>query len=206
MWQKGNKFTYWLRRNVEAIKCDFFRLKPHFFICLGCLLFGLLVALFKDYSIYEKCSSFLYAISLGSFNPFGTAVLIILFTTLAFALTIFSGAGFLFFCLFGYGGISLASYLIFKNAFIAVAVGGFIGVLYLMLFILPVVILNWLWLSRALCCVYEISGFAGKKCFVKNVSFRIGYIVPKIKHFYIKSICFNFLLWVILTIIFSIIY
>jgi hypothetical protein len=186
---------YWFRSKLCEFQRCFRRCKVHFYIALGAAVFGVLLAVFKNYSVYEVAKNFIYDIRLGVFNPVGMGFLILLFTTLLYTAGFLASLHRTFFFVFGYGSIALSSYFLWRSAFIAVAVNGFYGGLYLVFFVTPVFLLNLFWFSLALAQLYITNGFMKGKLSSINFACQFRIFFPFAKLNYIRSLILNFTLW-----------
>ena len=192
---------YWCRSKFCELKYHFNRCRMHYYIALGAAVFGILLAVFRNYTVYEVARNFIYEIRIGVFSPVRMGFLILLFTTLLYILGFLASLHFGMFCIFGYGGIILSSHFLWRSAFIAVAVNGFYGSLYLILFVIPVFLLNFVWFSLSLGCLYITSGFMRGKLKSINFSCQFKIFFKIAKPNFIRSLVLNFGLWAAVAII-----
>jgi hypothetical protein len=198
-------FIFTLKGKLTALKKEIQKDQRHFALCAGLLIVGFLIALMGDYGDFEA-SPFnpVYQAYLGANSYIKYGVYMALFTALLYLSVLGSGFSFVFYCIFGYGGILIFSYFSFRYAFIAVSVSAFHGLLYFVLYILPLVLINSFAVSFALKKLYHICGFSCNKKGFGRYDYKS--IFNAIKYKVLFSIVFNLLWYSILSFIFSRIY
>lgn len=201
-----SRFSLKIRHGINDLRRTFDRSRLHFYISIGAVVIGLLAALFRSYADYETGKNFIYSIATGTFNPFVNILLLLFYTALPYLAGFISGFHFAAFLLFGYGGMLLASYLLWRAAMIAVAVSAFHGVLLLIFFIIPVFFVNWILLALTLNKLYFMCGYSHNRRFRSGFGCQMRIFWSAAKRHFCIALLFNFILWLLLTVLFVIIY
>ncbi|MFA5449848.1 MAG: hypothetical protein WC292_05370 [Clostridia bacterium] len=195
-----------IRNKYARIRSIFLKNKLHFYICFACIAVGCIFAASGDYADVTKSSNFIADIVNGTFSPFLNMFLIGLFTSLLFFAVFCAGLRFWLFLVSGYGGLLVAAYLMCRTIIIAFAVDGFWGFIYFILFLLPIFLFNCLMYILALARVYEISGYRhNRKCLV-GLRSQSRLLFESIKKFWLYCLLFNYILWLLIMLIFIIIF
>jgi hypothetical protein len=195
---------YAIRTKINLTKRLIQASRAHFILCTACSFLGVLIAILIPQKTHTSSQSFIWLISEGQFNPVTGAIWLVVFSLLPFVVVSFSRYGFFLFWTLGYGVILIASILIWRSAFISVSVSAFYGVLYIILFIIPVFIIELWSLSCTLNCIYEMCGLCNHKR--SYVTLRFSTLFSAMKSFLFTCLAFNVLWWAILSIIFSCIF
>lgn len=195
------------REKLLRLKAIFCKFRIHFYICFVCIALGFLIAVTKPYGNFTESSNFLASIVNGDFRLFVSLILVGLFTTLAFLAVFCCSIRFICFLIIGYGGLIIGTYFFWKLVFIAIAVDGVLGILYLLLFMLPVFLFDALMIIIALAKIFEICGYAQKKkgC-LTGLASNGKLIFNAIKSYWYKCLIFNYVLWLILMLLFLVIF
>lgn len=173
--------------------------KRHFFIALVAFVIGFLIAIGKDYGESEECVNFFYDIIRDGEAPIVSQTLRVLLCTCVVYVGVFvSSAHFFVFTVVGYGGIALGSYLMFSNAFEAIAVDTLCGSLYIVLYIVPTVVVTFLLVVCALRGVYTLLNFSCNRKLFTNFACNGRSICRTIKPYFCVNIIFSMIYFIII--------
>ena len=153
------KLGCYIKENVFSIKRCLFANKVHLYVSLIALGIGFLLALGKDYSQISTTNNFVFVIFSGNSSPVPQIIRLTLWLLALYALWFLTSIHFISFCIVGYGGILLTSYLLFSRAFSGITVNSLSGFIYLILYLLPTLAI----------------GFVGYVCALKEVSDLLNY-------------------------------
>lgn len=160
-----------LRNLFQNVKCTLISNRAHFYIAIAAAVLGFLTALSGKYSALSETKCFVIVIIGGSTSPLPQFFSILLYTALLYAAVLAASFHFILFFVVGYGAIFAAAYFALRSALIAIAVASGIGIIYLLLYIVPMCLLYFICVSCALGRIYDISGFSrgrkrcGSACF-----------------------------------------
>jgi len=177
-----------------TLKSYYVAYRMHFILCSAFALIGLLIALSKpsERSFYN----FMAAIALEQRSPVGMIFRIAGYTTLTYFLVFATSFHFVVY-IFGYGGIAVGSMLIFRCGFASIAADGVWGVLYLVLFLLPVFLFNLICIILCLVKVYDFRGYSvDRRCFL-NLACNSRRLMRELLYYYYASMIFTFALWLL---------
>ena len=111
--------------------------KYHFYLIVGSFALGVLAALAFDYSSATTTNNFVFAVCEGSTSPIPEFLRIILCLSAVYGGLFISTATVYTYYGAVYIGPGVASYIIFRRAFAAVAVQATTGLIYLILYVIP---------------------------------------------------------------------
>lgn len=184
------------------IKRVLFSDKRHFFIALAALGLGLLIAFGKDFDDVEECVNFFYdIIREGETSPIPQVLRVILWTSVVYCGVFLSSVHFISFCIAGYGGIVLGSYLMFTTAFEAIACDTLCGTLYLIFYILPIVAVTFIFAVCALRGVYSLLNFSCNRRLLTNFGCHGRSLRRVIAPYCIVNLIVSLVYWLIIYIV-----
>ncbi len=134
--------------------------KLHLYVCLFCLGIGTLIALSKSYENAET-NNFVFIIISGNASPIPQIIRLIIWITIIYLVALLTSVHFALFIICGYVGIAVMGYIVFSNAFQAIAAHTLSGVIYLILYILPTVAIGFI---AYVCILREIYKFLNYDC------------------------------------------
>lgn len=200
------KMRCYVKNCIYDIKSVLFADKRHFFIALAVFALGFLIAVGKDYGDSEECVNFFYDVIRDGEAPIVSQMLRVLLWTLVVYVGVFiSSAHFFVFVFVGYGGIALGSYLIFSNAFEAIAVDALCGTLYLVLYIIPTVAVTFILVVCALKGIYSLLNFSCNRKLFTNFACNGRSICQVIKPYFCANIIFSMIYFIIIYVVLALI-
>ena len=192
-----SKFATYIKDCFWVIKRVILESKTHFYISTACLFAGLLIALSKDFSTIDSTKNFVFVIVSGNASPIPHFLKLLLWTSSLYLLLYLSSTHYFSFWIFGYGGICISSYIVFFNAFKAVAVHPLSGFLYLLLYLLPTIIIIFIGQVCALREIYKLLNFDCNKKSIINLGFHLKSIKKTITPIWIIYSLLAFAYWII---------
>ncbi len=193
------KTCCYVRNCVYEIKNVLFSDKRHFFIALVAFVLGFLIAVGKDYGEAEECVNFFYDIIRESGAPIVSQTLRVLLWTCVIYLGVFiTSSHFVVFTVVGYGGIALGSYLIFSNAFEAIAVDTLCGSLYFVLYLIPTIAVTFLLVVCALRGVYMLLNFSCNRKLFTNFACSGRSICRTIEPYFCINVIFSTVYFIVI--------
>ena len=192
-----NKILWGLKTTYNDIKNAVLERKTHFYICLGAFLIGLLVAISRDFSEFEETTNFVFVVLKVNTSPIPQLLRVLLWTLLVYVAIYLSALHFCVFLTLVYGGIFLASYLVWHYTFTAIAVDALTGVLFMIFYILPTIIVTFCAVVVVTGRIYDLAGYTyNRKCRV-NIACHHCAVCKEIKPIFIINILSNLALWLI---------
>ena len=192
-----NKILWGLKTTYNDIKNAVLERKTHFYICLGAFLIGLLLAVSRDFSEVEETTNFVFVVLKVNTSPIPQLLRVLLWSALVYVAIYLSALHFCVFVVMVYGGIFLASYLMWCYTFTAIAVDALTGVLFMIFYILPTIIVTFCAIVIITGRIYDLAGYAyNRKCRV-NIACHHRAVCNEIKPIFIVNILFNLVWWLI---------
>lgn len=192
-----HKLSCFIKVSLCDLKRSFSDCKIHLLICTVALIIGLLMALGKDYSNVNNCNNFIIVIIGGNTSPVPQFLRLIIWFVVVFLLIFATSFHFFAYLLLGYGGICLASYIVFSNAFKAIAVNTFLGIMHLVFYTFPTVIVVFFGVILALKKIYHIVNYnCYRKCMI-NVPCHFNSIKSAITPILLLSFAIALVYWLI---------
>lgn len=133
-----SKLGCYIKDFFADIKRKLFFDKVHLFIILGSAALGILAALAKDYSEFDDTNNFVFVVINVSTSPIPQFLRILFWLCGIYAAAFLACAHIYLFYVAIYVGPGIVSYFVFRRAFIACAVNSLTGIIYLVLFVIPV--------------------------------------------------------------------
>jgi hypothetical protein len=174
--------------------------KLHFIICLSCAVCGLLIALSGVYSEKIESSNFIVIVINGTRSPLPVIFNILLYTSIAYFVALVASIHYVLFIV-SYGGIIVGSMCIFRAAFISIAADGFLGVIYLVFFILPVAVFNLISVTILLCKIYDYRNYSYNRKHILGVASLPKRLINDILAYYAAALLFTYAFWLVIYLI-----
>ena len=192
-----HKILWGLKTTYNDIKNAVLARKTHFYLCLGAFLIGLLVAISRDFSEVEETTNFVFVVIKVNTSPIPQILRILLWGMLVYFAIYLSALHFYVFIVVVYGGVFLASYLMWFYAFSAIAVDTFTGVLFMLLYVLPTLCVSFCAVVVATGRIYDLAGYSYNRKRRVNIACHHNAVCNQIKPIFIVNILFNFFWWLI---------
>jgi hypothetical protein len=200
------ELVFLTRGGTRDIKRNIKHNRTHYLICICCACIGIIIALSMPCSVDSRNTSFLYRISIDDFNPF-TGILCLVSFTFIYSLVIFvAGINLQLFSIVGYGSIFVGSCSIWRATFNAIHNNPLTGILNLILFIIPIFIVNFALFSYILASVYDARSYRARQNRKCTLRCDKHLLLPYCKMHLLRTLIFNLTLWTVLVAIFSTIY
>jgi|GEM_PF-3554584 hypothetical protein len=211
MWRKIYvSIARWLRDKWNRISCFYSKNRIHCLIAFACVLVGFLVGILvaakggSSNSGGNNPNGLINNIANRVYSPLSLIFFIALFTTIAYLAIYIASIRYWLFWLFGYGGIFIGTLLFWRSAVIAIATAGFLGILYLILFMIPVFIFDAIFIIIVLAHIYEACGFSNNRRNFPNLACHWRMIFRVIKRPYLQCLLFNLIFGLVMVIVFYI--
>lgn len=199
------KIGCWFHNVTCDTKNAFLKAKWHFYILLGALTIALLCAIAASYQDCCYNGNFMACIAAGDGFPIGAALWKLAVMTLSFLVVVIASCNFYFF-LIGYIGYAFfAYYLIFGIICAVLSCGGW-GILYILLFLIPVGLVWSYCYAIALYRIYRTVIFGTGRCFVNLFRCNRRLIFRIVLPFWFCVVLFTLALWIIESVIFFLIF
>ncbi len=189
----------YIKNCLHDIKRVLFSDKKHLLLALSAFLIGFLIALGKDYGDAESGTNFFYSvIREGETSPVTQIIRILLWIIAIYAGVFVTSIHFVLFIAVGYGGITLASYLIFSNAFKVITADTLCGTLYLAVFVIPVTVITFVLAVCAMRSVYALLNFSCNRKMFTNVACHCKSLKQAILPYFVVNLIAVTAYWVLI--------
>ena len=131
------KLGCYIKELLSDLKSNISENKYHFYLIVGSFALGVLAALAVDYSSVDSTSNFVYVMVGGSTSPLPEFFRILIVFAAVYGALFFSTVTIYSFYAAVYVGPGITSYIFFRRAFGAIAVQSATGLIYLCLFVVP---------------------------------------------------------------------
>lgn len=131
------KLGCYIKELISDIKKEVSENKYHFYLIVGSFALGLLAALAFDYSSVTTTNNFVFVMIEGATSPIPEFLRLTLTLATVYGVLFFATATIYTYYVAVYIGPGIASYIVFRRAFGAVAVQATSGLIYTILFVLP---------------------------------------------------------------------
>lgn len=194
-------FYFFLRCRFYAIVCTLRRYyavnKLHFIVSLACAACGLLIALSGVYKDEPQSANIIVIFTGGQRSPLSTIIHILFYTSLAY-IAIFVAAIHFWLFILSYGGIIAGTYYLLRCGLVAVSVDGFLGLLFLVLYIMPIFIFNLFAIIVLLNKVYDQCGYITNKRYFNNSACFSRGLAGEIVRFYGAALLWTYCVWLVI--------
>ncbi len=189
-----NRLKTTLTDRVVGLKIALQRCKVHFFICVGLVALAFLIALTEGYDDQSASPNFIAATLNGSYRPVGTFFKIACFGLLFYAAILLTSVN-----LIGYFGGYLALYFLafygFRTAFWAIACDGALGFLFFFIFVLPLLIVDFLFFVLLTAEIYQCASFRLCRTHLFRLTGRLKATFFRYLRAFLFLMLFHYLLW-----------
>lgn len=194
---------------IKILFCDFKCLvkknKVHFIVSMAVIALSLFLAMTVKYETVDSCGCIACAIKAGVFNPFWFLLKLFLYLSIVYLMMFAASYHFVLF-LINYIFITIVLFLNIKYAIIGIFVNPLCGVLYLVLYLIPLLFFNYFLIMNSILKIYDLSGYCSNKKHFVSYSCLYKVVFKNISNYIIWSLIISFCIFFLNIIVLSLIF
>lgn len=195
-----SRFAVYIKNKICSLKCEIRDNKVAYCLALAAVVLAFLIAVSGDYDDAEQSKNFIVVVIGGEISPIWFVLCLAGLLCAAFVVVFFGSYHFIVWVL-AFIVISAECRYLFVIAFESIIVDGALGVVFLIFFALPIIVVNVMILTSALVRIYDICGYCSNKWCRVNVCCHRKVVLKTVLRALTCSALFTLGLWLLIFII-----